>query len=189
VMSRRRRREQYDEYDDQGQPERPVRKKSGNEGLYIALGVAGLIGLIIVLIIAGSSSTEQDTGAALGTLQTFLRACIEDNEKEGMKMIVARELLRDQNTNDTKVWSSLSPERREALTRQAFRWVRGRVIQDLQLMNMEQVDNILRASTPVTFGGEPRIDFQWVYAGEKWNASLVLAGEVWRVQRFDKRGG
>ena len=191
-MSRHRRRPRREQYDDQydEEPQRPLpRKKSGNEGLYIALGVAGVIGLVFILIITGGSSSEQDTTEALVVLQELFRASLENREQDGAKLLVTREILRDQNPRDTKLWSSLSPERREELSLQAFRWVRGRIIQDLQLSDMTQVNNLLRASEPLVFSGDNRVDFQWQYVGERWNASLVHVGEKWFVQRFDRRDG
>jgi hypothetical protein len=185
----RKQREYYDDRDGEGQ-ERPLpRRKSGNEGLYIALGVAAVIGLVFILIMTGSSSDEEDTGAALVVLQELFRTCLEDRKADGAKLLVAREILRDQNTNETKIWSSLSPERRAELELQAFNWIRGRIIQDLQLIDMNQVNNLLRASEAVPFGGDNRVDFQWVYASDRWNASLVRVGENWKVQRLDRQDG
>ncbi len=191
-MSRQRRRPRREQYDDQYDEEqqRPLpRRKSGNQGLYIALGAAGLIGLIFFLVMLGGSSGEQDTRAALVVLQELFRASLENRSEDGAKLLVTREILRDQNTRETKVWSTLSPERREELGLQAFRWVRGRITQDLQLSDMGQVNKLLRASEPKFFRGDNRVDFQWPYAGERWNASLVLVNEQWRVQRFDRRDG
>jgi hypothetical protein len=188
-MSRPRQRQQRDYYDD-GEERRPLpRRKSNNSSLYIALGSAAAIGLIILLIITGSSDDEQDTAEALVSLQAFCKAALENREKEGAQMIVAREILRDQNPNDTKMWSSLPPERREELEIQAFRWVRGRIIQELQLMSMEQVNNMLRGSDAVPFSGADRVDFQWKVGLDRWNAKMVHIGDRWFLERFDRRDG
>jgi hypothetical protein len=192
-MSRHRHRRQrddyYDEYDGEGPRRPPPRRKSGNETLYIALGAAGVVGLIVILIITGSTDDEADIRGALTALQTFFRTCIENNEKEGSKMLVAREILRDQNPRDAKQWSSLPPERRAELEVQAFRWTRGRVVQDLQLMNMEQVNNLLRASEAVPFSGEGRVDFQWKMGLDRWNAMMRQINDVWLLERLDRRDG
>jgi hypothetical protein len=190
-MSRHRHRKQNQYYDDRdGEGERPLPpRKSGNQSLYIALGAAGAIGLIVLLIITGSSSSEEDTTEALVTLQTFFRTCLEDRADEGSKMLVAREILRDQNTNDTKVWASLPPERRAELEQQAFRWIRGIIIQELQLTSMDDVNSLLRASEAVPFGGDNRVDFQWKVGADSWNAKMIHIGDKWYVERFDRTNG
>jgi hypothetical protein len=186
---RRQREEYYDDYDDGGPRRPPPRRKSGNETLYIALGAAAAVGLIVILIITGSTDDEADTKEALVALQTFFRVCLEDNEKEGSQMLVAREVLRDQNPRDAKQWSSLPPERRAELEVQAFRWTRGRVVQELQLMTMEQVNNLLRASEAVPFSGENRVDFQWKVGLDSWNAKMVKIEDKWYLERLDRTQG
>lgn len=190
-MSRYRQRQQRGPYDDRdGEGQRPLpRRSSGNQSLYIALGAAGAVGLIVLLIITGSSSSDEDTTEALVTLQAFFRTCLEDRADEGAKMLVAREILRDQNKNDTKVWASLPPERRAELELQAFRWIRGRVIQELQLTSMEDVNRLLKASEAVPFGGDNRVDFQWKVGADSWNAKMIHIGDKWYVERFDRTNG
>ena len=56
--------------DDTGAP--PLRKKSGNEGLWIALGIAGVVGILFILIISGSSSGDNDAYEARGALRLAL---------------------------------------------------------------------------------------------------------------------
>jgi len=188
-MSRHRHRQQREYYDDRNDDgQRPLpRRKSGNQSLYIALGAAGAVGLIVLLIITGSSSSEEDTREALLTLRSFFRTCLEDRAEEGAQMLLAREILRDQNPNDAKVWATLPPERRAELQLQAFRWVRGRVIQELQLTDMDQVNTLLRGSEAVHFGGDNRVDFQWNVGADGWNAKLVHVGDKWLIERFDRR--
>ncbi len=190
-MSRHRHRQQRDYRDDRdGEGQRPLpRRKSGNQSLYIALGAAGAVGLIVMLIITGSSSGEEDTREALLTLQSFFRVCLENREADGAGMLVAREILRDQNPRDTKVWSTLPPERRAELESQAFRWIRARIIQDLQLTDMAQVDTLLRGSEAVLFGGDNRVDFQWKVGADRWNVKLIHVGDKWLIERFDRRDG
>lgn len=187
-MSRHRHRRQREYYDDRdGEGERPLPpRKSGNQSLYIALGAAGAIGLIVLLIISGSTTDDEDITEALLTLQTFFRTCLEDRADEGSKMLVAREILRDQNTNDTKKWASLPPERRAELELQAFRWIRGRIIQELQLTSMEDVNSLLRASEHKSFGGDNRVDFSWKVGADGWNAKMIHIGDKWYVERFDR---
>ena len=175
-----------DDYDEDYAPP-PPRKKTGNEGLWIALGIAGLVGIIFFFIMTGSDSSENDAIAARAALRRFFEAAITERADVGEKLVLTREILRDQNPKMTKQWNSLSVKEQERLTAEAFRWVSGRVRQNLQIGTMAQVDVMLNAADIHPKPGESRVDFQWPYADEVWNAVMIQVGQDWLLERLDRR--
>lgn len=172
----------------EGGAPRYARRKSGNEGLYIALGSAGVVGIVFLLIILGGSSESEMNYEAQAVLRDFFRHCIANDEEKGMRMLEPREVLRDQNPNDIKDWRTLPADRKQVLARQSFRWLRGMVTgkNDLNLSDPAQIETILASAD--YFTQTNRVDVQWIHLGSRWNAVLEQRGDVWVILRLDKTG-
>jgi hypothetical protein len=170
-----------------GQPEEEYGKD--NTPLYIALGAAGVIGIALVIIFAGSSPEGEYVEAARAALREVLKACIENDAEEGVKLVDPRWVLRDENPDMLKKWKDLTEERREKLTDQAFRWIQMKVENDLKFQDMGQVDVLLAAADSKYKPNEKRVDLAWSYAGTRWNAALSNGTGVWLLLRLDKARG
>jgi hypothetical protein len=177
--------EEYDERE-QGAGRRPPRRKGGNEGLYIALGAAGVIGLIALIIFAGGSPEESGGQEAKETLKKFMQACIENREADGMRLVDPRWVLREENPKQLKQWDNLSPEDKADLTAQAYRWVRQKILQDLQLKNMQEVNILISAAEPSYKSIEKRVDLYWTMGGTRWIAGLSNITGQWKVLDLGK---
>ena len=79
-----------EEYPDERPARRYERRKGGNEPLWIALGGAGVVSLVLLLVLSGSSSTESDRQEAMAAFKEVLRSCIEDSAKLGVPLVDPR---------------------------------------------------------------------------------------------------
>ena len=71
-------------YPERGRLVRQHFKPGGNEGLWWALGAAGVIGLVVILMISGGSGGMAEKEAATATLRAIFKAALAADEKTGV---------------------------------------------------------------------------------------------------------
>ena len=129
-MARRTRR--VDDYEGPGGGRAP-RRRSGNEGIWIALGAAVVLGIIFIFIVSGGSGGEADKLEATQAFEGFLKALLEDKYKNTLGRLSLEGMLREHNPGALKNRDEWTPEKRKEIELDLYRHLRHRVEKDLRL--------------------------------------------------------
>ncbi len=174
-----------EEYRSESPMRRYVRKKGGNEGLWIALGVAGLVAVVLVLVLSGGAGLEEQKPEALAAMKKLFLTCLENRESDGVLLVDPREVLREDNKEEIKRWRELSPARQLELGRQAWRDIKGKVLSDLKITSSADIDTILGAAD--VSSGIERLYFTWTLGEDVWRAVMSNRTGSWVLLRLDRR--
>ena len=184
-MPRYRRQDDYYESESPSR-RRFSRKKGVPVGLLIALGGAGIAGLVFILIMAGSSGGEQEIEEATKMMQDLFRSCIENNQGVGAQLVDPRGVLADQDKNALKKWAVLTPEQKAELYVAAWQWVRQNVTADLQVTDMAKANSYLMSAKAVYEHVPDSVSFSWDVLGRTWHAKVSHRTGRWLLMKFGR---
>ncbi|MHC4473791.1 MAG: hypothetical protein ACYTDY_09815 [Planctomycetota bacterium] len=165
------------------------RRRKDNTPLYIAVGAAVVVGIVLIIVFTGSSPEGENVDAARFALRELLRTCIENDAAAGVTLVDPKFVLQDENPDLLKQWRELPVQRRKDLTDQAFRWIQMKVQNDLKLQSMQEVEVLLAAANSKYQPSARRVDLWWSYAGKTWNAALSNYTGKWLLLRLGKARG
>jgi hypothetical protein len=191
--------EEYDPRYDRAQSYFRRKRSSGNTGILIALGIAVVVGLVIILFLVGGESSEETGEEALVALQDFMEMCFDGRDAEGMDMVVAYEVMGDKLPKGlVKRWSELPEDQIRGYQKQAYEFLKAKIVplrnangrmipgEDMQLENKAQIGAMLvDALARVTQAGN-MVDITWNRRGFDWNAKLDRSTGSWRILRIDR---
>jgi len=194
----RRVREQ-EEYQGPGAGRRP-RRRSGNEGIWIALGAAVVLGLVFLLVVSGGSSGESEKIEAKKTLERFLTAMLANQHQHAIGMVHLEGMLVDYGPQILKNRSRWTPEDRKRTELDLYRDLRHKISSKLRLSTNADIRQKLLDRAEVTWDAyHDRVVFRWetepydtVIAerkyrvpAERWVAWVSDASGSWLVTKFN----
>ena len=159
--------------DDGGYP-RARRRGGRNEGIYIALAIAGVLGVVMAFVVSSGSSGDTQKAEAGEALRALFRTIIDDDEQAGKDLVDPRQIMSDLQKQRMKEWYELSDKERDEFSRQAWRLIRGNALGDLKLKDdgMVGVERYLSSATVEFVPSRGEVEFSWTYLGQPWRARL-----------------
>ena len=174
-----------------GAPRRPVRRKSGNEGLWLALGAAAVVGVLVLLILSGSAPGEDDEKQAVDAFREIAGYVLDNRPDRSIPHLFPPTLLAETNLKQVKQWNELPPAERQNLEQQAFSEVRGRMIlpQELGWTSLADVNQDLSGArvkmTPLN--REVSIEWEARKGKGRWLATLLPFDKVYKLRRLERK--
>lgn len=187
----RQRGEQEDWQEDPGYRQRRPRRSGGNEGLWIALGAALILGVVLLLILTGGESEEETQESARAALEQLFVYCLDGNVAEGVQMVEASEILREITPEITKNWANFSEKKQAEFRAQAFNMVRqrvvpprdikGRILQgnDLGIQSKTEIPGLLINATYRVHDAGKRVDITFERKTYTWTAIMRRSNTGW----------
>jgi hypothetical protein len=197
-MARRAR--SQEEYQGPGAGRRP-RRKRGNEGLYLALGGAGVVAIVLVIMISGGSGGTAEIKAASETLEDFMDAVLKDQMKRAMGMASIEGLLVDHDPVALKERTTLTPEQWKKIEGDIWHELKDKVKNQLRLESKIDVQRkVLDKAEKSWDSYQDWVQFRWKSEGyetvvaerrfyvkpEPWLARLREIDGTWRVVKLAK---
>lgn len=182
--------------EDPGYSQRRPRRGSGNQGLWIALGAALILGLVMILILTGGESDEEVQESARAALEQLLIHCVDNNEADGARMVETTEILREVNPDFHKTWANATEAERVGHHVSAFRMIRRRVIpnvdakgrllrgEDLGIRNKTEISGLFLNATYRVFEAGKRVDISFERNTYQWNAMLRRTDSGWLLSKL-----
>jgi len=176
-------------------PRRP-RRRSGNEGLWIALGAALVLGAVLLLILTGGESDEELQESARASLEQLFVHCVDNNVAEGVLMVEASEILREITPEIAKTWAKFDAKKQQEFREQAFGMIRqrvvpprdakGRIVQgnDLRIQNKAEIPGLFLNVTYRVHGSGSRVDIAFERMGGTWMAIMMRAETGWLLTKL-----
>ena len=187
-----------EEYEGPGAGRRP-RRRSGNEGIWLALGAAVVVGLVFLLIISGGSSGDAEKDEARKTIERFLKAVLANQAELAMKQVHLESMLVDYGPEMLKNRNQWTAEDRRKMELDLFRNLRLRLGDQLKMTSDADIRRkILDRATIEWDAYNDRVEIRWktdpyqkVLAerrmevpAEAWVARVSDVGGTWLVTTF-----
>lgn len=182
---------QEDWQEDPGYRQRRPRRSGGNEGLWIALGAALILGVVLLLILTGGESEEETQESARAALEQLFGYCMDGNVAEGIQMVEASEILRVHTPEIAKNWATYSEEKQMEYRQQAFGMIRrlvlpnrdakGRILRgnDLGIQNKSEIPALFLNATYRVHEAGKRVDIRFERNTYPWTAILRRSNTGW----------
>jgi hypothetical protein len=197
-MARRARYEE--EYEGPGAGRRP-RRRSGNEGIWLALGAAVVVGLVFLLIISGGSSGESEKDEAKKVLDRFLKAVLANQRDLAMKQVHLESMLVEYGPEMLKNRNQWTPDDRKKMELDLFRNLRLMLSDQLKMTSDTDIRRKILDRAEIKWDAyNDRVEFWWktdaydkVIAERKlrvepepWVARVSEIGDTWLVTTFGR---
>jgi predicted metalloprotease len=162
-------------YDDGGGHHPHARRRSGGQdGLLIALAIAGVLGVVMFFVISSGSSGDEEKYEAREALTALFKAAVANDERAGRELVDPRRIMAELQKKKMKEWHELTPEEKSEYAAQTFRLIRGRILMDLGFAEEPKPDvaEYLQSATVQFVPSRGEVEFTWTHLGTPWRAML-----------------
>lgn len=168
----------YSRYEeDPGGPARERRRGGGNEGLFIALAIAGVVGIVLIFMISGGASGDDEVKIAQDQLEVLLTTFVKDEVKRGSAMVDPRQILGSIATEKMESFETLTPAEQQDFREQAWRFVQHTVRNELDLVEASQVPGLMSGMQARWIPSQREVHMEWTHMSHVWRARLRKEGE------------
>ena len=157
-----------EEYQGPGAGRRP-RRRSGYEGLYLALGGAAVVALVLVLVISGGSGGDAEIRAASDAFENFIDAILKGQYDRSMGLTSLEGLLVDHDPVLMKERTTMSPAQWKKVKADLYKELTYKVKEMLHLKSSTDVRSKILAKGEAT-----------------WDSYHKWVQIRWKAEGFDK---
>ena len=194
-MARRRRARPAEDPGDgyAGRRARPARRGRGNEALWLSLGGAAVVSVVLWFVFAGAASGKLEKEEATKAFRDFVQALLASDSRKAIAMMNEKESVAAYKPELYKNWASISAAEREQTLLDLYRWHKAQLENELQVNTIRELDKILDTAT-IEWRPVPNwVEISWNLVTEfatpdHW---IVIVKEDpekgWQICKFEKQ--
>jgi len=164
---------------------RYARRGRGDEGVWIALGIAAVAGIIFFFVVSSGSSGEVEKDQARDALAEYMAAAADKDETVALRMLSPKLAVAAHMPETGEKWSELTPAERSAALRVVFDY-HSRLMPSLGVAKVSQAKERLTGATARWDPLPELVTFDWYYDDGPWKAEVKQSGTRWLVVRLER---